>query len=36
MKQGMGQGITSKLSGFFGGRGRGRDSGSGNSGSSSR
>jgi hypothetical protein len=34
MKQGMGQGIASKLSGFFGGRGRGRDSGSGNSGSS--
>jgi hypothetical protein len=29
MKQGMGQGIASKLSGFFGGRGRGRDSGSG-------
>ena len=29
MKQGMGQGIASKLSGFFGGRGRGRESGSG-------
>lgn len=34
MKQGMGQGIASKLSSFFGGRGRGGDSGSDGSGSS--